>query len=273
MCAMISKRQAFTLIELLVVIAIIALLLAILVPALHKTREGAKAVVCSSNVKQLLVALTSYESQNHTFPYSTYNSFPAVPPPEGYPGNPSYDRPCWWWFNFIADYVGKDPNKGRSVLWCPSRCVKDISIKPNILCGNYGVNQAICRNWSGSKQSEMVGKPLSANQILHHGQTMLVMDSGYSTLTWWHATDTGNVPFALQNDKKDSGYVPGLHKVNKPRLPFRGGVESDALNGRHPKKMLNAGFVDGHTAHQKPEDFYVEKVGDDFKNRSPLWLP
>ena len=57
-----NKRRAFTLIELLVVIAIIALLMAILMPALRRTKEQAKTVVCRSRLQQWALCLTMYTS-------------------------------------------------------------------------------------------------------------------------------------------------------------------------------------------------------------------
>ncbi len=57
------RRRAFTLIELLVVVGIIALLLALLLPALAAAREGARATVCRSNLKQVHQALVLYSQQ------------------------------------------------------------------------------------------------------------------------------------------------------------------------------------------------------------------
>jgi len=59
-----SKREGFTLIELLVVISIIALLLAILMPALAKVRKQAKNVACQSNLKQWALIYSMYTSDN-----------------------------------------------------------------------------------------------------------------------------------------------------------------------------------------------------------------
>src|SRR5512136_2108489 len=57
-------QKAFTLIELLVVISIIAILMAVLMPALKRAREGGKRASCLSNLKQLTLAWNMYADEN-----------------------------------------------------------------------------------------------------------------------------------------------------------------------------------------------------------------
>jgi len=264
------RWNSFTLIELLVVTAIIALLIAISLPSLQSSRQQAKAVLCSSNIRQLTFGLLLYETQNQTLPYG-FDNTPTVPPPGGYPGNATLDRKGWWWFNYVSDYSKKDRGK-RAALWCPARQIENIELEDYVLHGNYGVNCSICKSFDDiqSHREEFVGTPLSTTNIPRPGETLLIVDSGYAIISWWHATDEPPVP--LNNIIiEDTAYIPGLN-INKDR-DLWSGQEGDAVYGRHPNKTVNVGFTDGHASRMKADDLFVEKKGDGYKNKSPLWIP
>src|SRR5688500_12950830 len=72
------RKRAFTLVGLLVVIGIVALLIAILMPALAAGREAANKAQCLSNLRQIGIALLTYstEHRGHTIPFELHTPVP-----------------------------------------------------------------------------------------------------------------------------------------------------------------------------------------------------
>jgi prepilin-type N-terminal cleavage/methylation domain-containing protein/prepilin-type processing-associated H-X9-DG protein len=112
-----SRKNAFTLIELLVVIAVVALLVAILAPALQSVREQARRVHCSTNVRSIGLGLISFANQNDDF----------LPPPQYSTGSSPweayvcYDQaqpqtPLQLAILYQGGYIGDS----AKILYCPA---------------------------------------------------------------------------------------------------------------------------------------------------------
>ena len=143
-----KKRQnQFTIIELLVVISILAILCALLLPALNSAREKAREIGCIGNLKQLGVVLSSYAGDNNDcYPYEqdrlyiARRIFPIVL-------NPYYGKKAEDW------------NPGRKTTgatFCPSVPVRETGTTEGCVA-NYGFSTNLFRGSSMDAQQETVG--------------------------------------------------------------------------------------------------------------------
>ncbi len=133
-----TKKNAFTLIELLVVIAIIALLIGILLPAIGKARETAKALVCASSLRGIGQGIYVYASDNREFYPGVNSSGAAYRNPLGGPDlfgmhgdrDPTTPTTHWDWFSpMFGDSLGLSSNRAQRTAQifneygCPSSSV------------------------------------------------------------------------------------------------------------------------------------------------------
>lgn len=263
------RKNGFTLIELLCVIGIVALLMAIAVPSIMAAKNRARNIQCSSNLRQLSFGFVIYQQDNKTFPYGFCDALLGVEvPPEGYAGNPTYDKQGLWWFNYLQKVIEFELLTD-SIIYCPA--VKRLPSENgrNVLCGNYGVNRSVCKDAQGIMSCPFSGDPLQSGQVRTPSSTFLISDSGYSLLSWLAAGQTTEPVFENPN-RIDLFYIPGL-TLNQDRSELEG--NSDAINGRHPNQMLNISFVDGHNQAYSAESLGIPETSLDEDQLPALWIP
>src|SRR5271156_3493208 len=123
------RSPAFTLLELLVVLGIIAVLLALLVPAIASSRRRAKITVCATNLHQIGHAFFAYRNDNNNFPLAN-----PMPPP--FDSRPTPPYPSGSLFEPLAPYLASE----SKCYHCPGDIdqvfVPCAAISPN----HYGIS-------------------------------------------------------------------------------------------------------------------------------------
>ena len=239
--------RGFTLVELLVVISVVALLIALLLPAVKKAREAARIVQCASNLHQLSIGLHSYAPENLGYGPAYLHDGSDCP-------SPSWSSPINW---TVRLYGGKDTNgqwppghirveiPGRRKLnpyvadWegyhCPSdrgQLVPEGSNTFRWTGNSYRYNS----NWYGySTTGHPLGHPVLYEKKYHlmkdHSKQVLIadMDILYAWPYW-------------------SWYMPpGPHLSQwywHAPLPSGAQMVANGLSTAPPK--CNVGFLDGH---------------------------
>jgi len=232
-----NGRKAFTLVELLVVIAIIALLMAILMPALSRVKEQGRMVKCLANMKQwnLIAAMYTEENGGKFWPSDA-------------------GTPCYWWIKYIEDkYKDWKTNK----LWfCPS------AQKPQY--DERGVETAVLNIYNawGIYKGTGLGPNGIAGSIGINGYVLIpyppgggvaTYESGVSVQDGWKTTGaagSNNIPLFTEALRFDLWPLENQAPATDEYDPWTGNLMARCCINRHQ------GFVD--TAFM---DFSARKVG------------
>jgi prepilin-type N-terminal cleavage/methylation domain-containing protein len=157
-----NRKNCFTLIELLVVVAIIAVLVAILLPAIQKAKSQAREILCQSNMKQIYLMIHQYTLDNNDFLPPAYN---LTSDPGSY-----WDWRLKWYGILFTTYVQKvdhwNANFGGgtawNVLYCPETYLERTMIPDAFSTAGYMYSWMIHNSSSATKASytgqQFIGK-------------------------------------------------------------------------------------------------------------------
>ena len=223
-----SKQRGFTLIELLVVIAIIAILMAILMPALRRVKEQARMVSCLATLKQWnLIASMHTEENDGKFWDSA-------------PGTPGY-----WYPRYLEErYKSWKKNK----LWfCPS-ATKPITDEDGVTAPTFNIYNA----WGIFTGAELSRDGIAGSYgingycLIPASASTTTYESGISTEFGWKTAGGRNaaqVPWFVEALRFDLWPLPTDAPVDNEFAAWSGNLMGRCAINRH-QGFVNAAFMD-----------------------------
>ena len=213
-----KSNRGFTLIELLVVIAIIAILAAMLLPALSKAKSSAVQTQCLSNLKQINLAMTMY-----------CNDFADKTPPANSVKSTRGDEDLWWWYKeLVRPYAGfKSALASGSVYPYPPppqasndmvfHCPMDrgwVSVgypnphytNPSLDYGSYVFNG--CAN-AGNPPATTTLLKMTLSGVKHPSRTWMMSEWPIHWAYSWHSNPYGKKDIAFKDAKINVSMVDG----------------------------------------------------------------